>query len=206
MAEEAAQTEEGKMDAGFLRISAEVRRLERGALPRGARTFPTGAVFEQFDVEKISTDSYEAALESVRGIESRGVKGKKVEKVEKEERKWEERILSEEELQRIPREKIEVVARSEQEILNEEKKLVEMKDKFAKLISEIPKEEPKKKMVLEEAAVKAEEKPAVEEGKAEEIKELSENFKKIMVKKEEREKRERIRKMKREIEDMLDGG
>jgi len=204
MADEIAQKGEAvKVDADFLRTSTEVRRLEKKALQMGARTFPTGAVFDQFDAEKISVGSYDVAIERARSIENMGVRGKKT---EKEEKRREERYLTEEELQLLPREKVEVVARSEQEILEEERKLKEMKSKFARLISEIPKEKPKEKMVLEEAASKAEEKLPVEEGKAEEIKELSENFKKIMMKKEEREKKERIRKMKKEIEDMLDSG
>ena len=203
MAEEIPQSEAEpeKVDAEFINVSSEVRRLEKGALPKGARAFPPGAFLAEFDVEKISIESYEAALESARGIENKGVRGRGTPK----EEKVEERILTEEELQRIPTEKIEVVARGEKEIIDEERKLKEMKNKFARLISELPKDEQKDKMVLEEAAVRAEEKPA-DEGKAEEIKELSENFKKIMMKKEEREKQERVRKMKKEIEDMLDSG
>jgi outer membrane protein assembly factor BamA len=115
------------------------------------------------------------------------------------------RIISDEELQRIPQEKVEVLARSEEEIVEEERKLRSMKDKFAKLILEIPKEKPKEAAV-EEAAVRVEEKPAIDKAKAEEIKELSDNFKKITMKKDEMEKRERIRKMKKEIEDMLESG
>ncbi|MEM3690164.1 MAG: hypothetical protein QXZ40_00335 [Candidatus Micrarchaeia archaeon] len=184
----------------FLRYSAEVKRLERKALQIKRTMGVDGNVFSEFDIESISVKTYEEALERARRIESGGVKG-----TGKKEVPEPESILSEEELIRIPKEKIEVVARSEKEILEEERKLKEMKEKFAKLLSEIPKEEPEKPKLLEEAAKKAEEKP-VEEGKPEEIKEFSENFKRIMMKKEEREKKERIRKMKKEIEEMLESG
>jgi len=201
------QKEEGdvKVDAEFFRMSSEVRRLERNALPKVNKTLPNTPIFGEFDVEKISAVSYETALESAKKIESGGIKGKKVEKEEKREK---ERILTVEEIQRIPAEKIEVVARTEKEILDEEEKLEEMKSKFARLISEIPKDKPENRMVLEEAAMKAGEpaKAEVDEVRVEEIKKLSEDFKKISMKKEEREKKERIRKMKKEIEDMLDTG
>ncbi len=218
-----------EVDAAFLNASNEARRLEKEAIPTGAKVFPSGAIFEQFDVEKISIDSYEAALKDAQEIERRGIKtAKKAE--EKVERAVGQRVISEEELERIPREKVEVLARSEQEILEEERKLESMKEKFAKLISEAPQEktipeapkedkaskapgekpassEPetaKPKEAVVEAA-KAEEKP-LDAAKVEEIKELSENFKRITMKKEEREKQERIRKMKKEIEDMLESG
>lgn len=184
----------------FLRYSSEMRRLEKKALQIKGRGIPEGDIFNEFNIEDISIKTYDAALESAKRIESGGVKG-----TGKKEAPAPEKILSEEELSRIPQEKIEVVARTEKEILEEERKLREMKEKFAKLLAEMPKEKPEKPKLLEEAAKKAEEKP-VEESKPEEIKELSENFKKIMAKKEEREKRERIRKMKKEIEEMLEGG
>ncbi|NYZ76533.1 hypothetical protein H0N98_04760 [Candidatus Micrarchaeota archaeon] len=222
------------VDPNFLKASSEARRLEREAMPTGNKVFPSGAIFEQFDVEKISIDSYEAALKSAEEIERRGVKtAKRVEKEEKSDKVLGPRI-SEKELERIPKEKVEVLTRSEQEIADEERKLTNMKEKFAKLMSEIPKEqpvqiapkaepvpeapgerqpilgtpknEPAKAMESMLGAVKAEEKPAVDAAKAEEIKELSENFKRITMKKEEREKQERIRKMKKEIEDMLESG
>ncbi|MCX6775802.1 MAG: hypothetical protein NT130_03075 [Candidatus Micrarchaeota archaeon] len=202
MADAVPQESKENLDAEFVRMSSEVRRLERNALPKVNRLLPNMPLFGEFDVENISVVSYEAALESAKRIESSGVKGKKVERVE-------ERILTEEEIERIPAEKIEVVARTEKEILAEEEKLDEMKTKFAKLISEMPKEKPKERMVLEEAAVKAEEKPAapeVDQAKVEEIKQLNEDFKSISMKREEREKAQRIRKMKKEIEDILEGG
>ncbi|MCX6777022.1 MAG: hypothetical protein NTY73_03585 [Candidatus Micrarchaeota archaeon] len=202
MADAVPQESKEKLDAEFVRMSSEVRRLERKALPKANRLLPNMPLFGEFDVENISVVSYEAALESARRIEHSGMKGKKVEKAE-------ERILTEEEIERIPAEKVEVVARTEKEILDEEKKLDEMKTKFAKLISEIPEEKPKERMVLEEAAVKAEEKPAapeLDQAKAEEIKQLNEDFKSISMKREEREKAQRIRKMKKEIEDILEGG
>jgi len=202
MADAVPQESKEKLDAEFVRMSSEVRRLERKALPKVNRLLPNMPLFGEFDVENISVVSYEAALESARRIERSGVKGKKVEKAE-------ERILTEEEIERIPAEKVEVVARTEKEILDEEKKLDEMKTKFAKLISEIPEEKPKERMVLEEAAVKAEEKPAapeLDQAKAEEIKQLNEDFKSISMKREEREKAQRIRKMKKEIEDILESG
>jgi hypothetical protein len=201
-----AVTQESKenLDAEFVRMSSEVRRLERNALPKVNKLLPNTPLFGEFDVENISVVSYEAALESAKRIESKGVKGKGT---EKGERRMEERILTEEEIERIPAEKVEVVARTEKEILEEEEKLSEMKNKFARLISEMPKEKPRERMVLEEAAVEAEEKPAkpeVDEAKVEEITQLSEDFKRISMKKEEREKKERIRKMKKEIEDILE--
>gem|GEM_PF-3419042 len=189
----------------FLRYSAEVKRLERKAVQIKRSGVPEGSVFSEFDIENVAIKTYEDALETAKRIESKGVKGSGKKEVSAGEVPLPESVLSEEELIKIPKEKIEVVARSEQEILEEERKLKEMKEKFAKLLSEIPKEEPQKPKLLEEAAKKAEEKP-VEESKPEEIKELSENFKKIMMKKEEREKRERIRKMRKEIEEMLEGG
>ncbi|QLJ52840.1 MAG: hypothetical protein Sv326_0665 [Candidatus Fermentimicrarchaeum limneticum] len=197
-----------KVDESFLRISAEVRKLEKRAIQMKAKELLSGAIFEPFDAEKISINHYESALESARGIESSGVTTKKTEK-EQKPAAMEGRFLSDEEMKLIPKEKVEVVERTEKEIAEEEKKLMDMKDKFAKLISDIPKEKqevPKEMKVLEEAAKKAEEKPTVEESKPEEIKELSENFKRIMLKKEEREKRERIRKMKKDIEEMLESG
>jgi len=202
MADAVPQGNKENLDAEFVRMSSEVRRLERNALPKVSRLLPNMPLFGEFDVENISVVSYEAALESAKRIESSGVRGKRVEKVE-------ERILTEEEIERIPAEKVEVVARTEKEILEEEEKLDEMKTKFAKLISEMPKEKPKERMVLEEAAVKAEEKPAapeVDQAKVEEIKQLNEDFKSISMKREEREKAQRIRKMKKEIEDILEGG
>lgn len=205
MADAVPQESKENLDAEFVRMSSEVRRLERNALPKVNRLLPNMPLFGNFDVENISVVSYEAALESAKRIESSGVKGKKAEKVEKVE----ERILTEEEIERIPAEKVEVVARTEKEILEEEEKLDEMKNKFAKLISEMPKEKPKERMVLEEAAAKAEEKPAapeVDQAKVEEIKQLNEDFKSISMKREEREKAQRIRKMKKEIEDILEGG
>lgn len=220
------------LDAAFLKASGEARRLEREAIPPANKVFPSGGVFEQFDVEKISIDSYEAALKSAEGIESSGVKTA-ARKAEKEEKVAPHRIISEEELERIPQEKVEVLTRSEQEIMDEERKLMEMKEKFNKLMSDVPSEkpvpaapeaepkpqEPKEKISIfgtpkGEPEVKKEEMPqaesaeetAVDATKVEEIKQLSENFKKISLKKEEMEKQERIRKMKKEIEDMLEGG
>lgn len=220
------------VDAVFLNASSEAKRLEREAIPSGSKVFPSGGIFEQFDVEKISIDSYEAALKSAEEIESKGIRTAR--RAEKEEKAAPQRIISEEELERIPRERVEVLTRSEQEILEEERKLSEMKEKFNKLMSDVPKEKPtaeaaeegprpeapkekisifappkaeseEKNEAVVQGEVKAEE-TAVDAAKVEEIKELSENFKKITMKKEEREKQERIRKMKKEIEDMLDSG
>jgi hypothetical protein len=219
------------VDANFLKASSEARRLEREAMPNGNKVFPSGAIFEQFDVEKISINSYEEALKSAEEIESKGVKAG-AKKTEKEEKAG--RVMSEKELERIPEEKVKVLTRSEEEIAAEETKLKNMKEKFAKLMSEMPNEqpvqiapkaepvpeaprdtrpilgppknEPDKAMESALEAAKAGEKPVVDAAKAEEIKELSENFKKITMKKEEREKQERIRKMKKEIEDMLESG
>jgi hypothetical protein len=220
------------VDENFLKASSEAKRLEKEAMPAGNKVFPSGAIFEQFDVEKISIDSYETALKDAEGIESMGVRAaKKAVKEEKAEKVAEPRVMSEKELERIPKEKVEVLTRSEQEIADEEAKLRSMKEKFAKLMSEVPNEQPVQiapKMGqapeaprerqpilgtpkseperLAEPAVRVEEKPVADAAKAEEIKELSENFKRITMKKEEREKQERIRKMKKEIEDMLESG
>jgi hypothetical protein len=229
--EDEGKEESEKVDVAFLKSSSEMRRLEREAIPSGNKVFPKGGVFEEFDVEKISIDSYEAALKSAEEIESRGIKiAKKAEK-EKAERAAGQKIISEEELERLPEEKIEVLERSEQEIVEEERKLKGMKEKFAKLMSDIPKEniealgeqpmpevqeEPKPtqpkqippekpREAVAQIETEVEEKPT-DAAKVEEIKELSENFKKITMKKEEREKQERIRKMKKEIEDMLESG
>ncbi len=215
-----------EVDAAFLNASNEAKRLEKEAIPTGAKAFPSGAIFEQFDVEKISIDSYEAALKDAQGIEREGIKTPKRPE-ERAGRAVGQKVTSEEEPEHIPREKVEVLARSEQEILEEERKLESMKEKFAKLMSEAPQEKPIPEAPKEDKAPKAPvEKPAMPEPerpeavvetaraeekqldatKVEEIKELSENFKRITMKKEEREKQERIRKMKKEIEDMLESG
>ncbi|NYZ79349.1 hypothetical protein H0N99_04340 [Candidatus Micrarchaeota archaeon] len=224
------------VDAAFLKASSEARRLEREAIPTGAKVFPGGAVFEYSDVENVSIDSYESALKSAEEIESVGRKAARIEKEEKAEKMAGRRILSEKELERIPQEKVEVLERSEQEIEEEERKLESMKEKFANLMLNIPEkkrvievsndarqapEAPREKQFVlgkpkaeperprqaaEMNIATGEEKPVIDEAKAEEIKELSENFKKITMKKEEREKQERIRKMKKDIEDLLESG
>jgi hypothetical protein len=221
------------IDETFLKASGEARRLEREALPSGTKVFPSGSIFEEFDIEKIATDSYEAALRDALQIESKVVV---VAKKAEEKVEWAgQKAMSEKELENIPHERVEVLTRSEQEILDEEKKLKDMKDKFAKLMSEAPEDKPqapREEKVVAEAprekisvlgtpkaepekpkeaapmniATGTEYKPAAGDAKADEIRELSENFKKITMKKEEREKQERIRKMKKEIEDMLESG
>jgi len=217
------ESETAEVDAAFLKASSEARRLEREALPTGVKVFPSGDVFEHSDIENISIDSYEAALKGAEEIEGMGRKAAKVEKEERAGRVAGQRILNEKELERIPQEKVEVLTRSEKEIEEEEDKLKGMKEKFAKLMSDIPDDkhsmkaqgekqlmpgkprtEPAKAVPMNIAT--GEERPVVDEAKAEEIKELSENFKRITMKKEEREKQERIRKMKKDIEDIVENG
>jgi hypothetical protein len=132
------------VDANFLKASGEARRLEKEAMPNGNKVFPSGAIFEDFDVEEISINSYEEALKSAEEIESKGVKvaAKRTEKEEKAGRVSELRVMSEKELERIPEEKAKVLTRSEEEISAEEAKLKNMKEKFAKLMSEMPNEQP----------------------------------------------------------------
>jgi hypothetical protein len=219
------------VDAAFLKASSEARRLEREAIPTGTKVFPGGAVFEYSDVENVSVNTYESALKSAEDIESVRRKAARVE--EKAGKVAGQRVLSDKELERIPQEKAEVLERSEQEIEQEERKLNSMKEKFAKLMSNIPEEkvaigapndakqapeapgekqpllgkpkaEPEKPREMNIAT--GEEKPVIDDAKAEEIKELSENFRRITMKKEEREKQERIRKMKKDIEDLLESG
>jgi len=163
----------------FADASAEARRLEKKAIAKSKAEFDK-KLFDEFDVTSISLKSFEEAIESARRIEGAYFEPPKVEK--QAERK-------------------EVLVRSREEIGAEEKKIEKMKEKFAK-ISE-GKEETKRTIITEAREIAKKPERKVGRLGEEEIKGVSEEFSAVTMRKEEREKRERIKKMKKEIEDML---
>ena len=161
----------------FSDASSEVRRLEKKAVPKSKEKEFDRKLFDDFNVEDISIKSFEEAVQSARDIEGSYFKPAHPGK---------------------PIERKEVIGRSKEEIAKEDEEIKKLKEKFAEKVEE---EVAPKKTIISEAREIAE-KPVkkVERVKDEEVKGVSEQFSAVVIKKEEREKKERIKKMKKEID------